>query len=34
MVAEILQKEFLFDVKIDFYSMKINFYSIKHTCMI
>ena len=30
MVAEMLQKEFLCDIKIYFYSIKINFYSIKY----
>ena len=29
MVAEMLQKEFLCDIKIYFYSIKINLYSIK-----
>ena len=34
MIAEMLQKKFLWDVKIYFYSIKINFYSIKYIHMI
>ena len=34
MVAEMLQKEFLCDIKVYFYSVKINLYSIKYIYMI
>ena len=34
MVSEIMQKEFLFGIKIYFPSIKINFYSIKYIYMI
>ena len=33
MIAEMLQKGFLCDIKIYFYSIKINFYSIKYVYM-
>ena len=34
MVTEMLQKEFLCDIELYFYSVKISFYSIKYTYMI
>ena len=34
MVAEMLQKEFLCDIKLHFHSIKINLYSIEYIYMI